>query len=494
MKLTPQSIEEFSTPGASHSRPSDPAGETYRGARREHWDEIAKLRHDGWGAYYHHRLSEIYRFLVPPGQRVLEIGCGKGDLLASLRPSTGTGIDFSEEMIRLARERHPELTFHHADIHDLRIQDKFDVIILSDLVNDLWDVQSSLENIRRMCSPQTRLILNTYSRLWEPALALAQKMGLAHPTLYQNWLTVPDLINLLNLADFQVIRKWQEILWPLRTPLLASLGNRFLVKLPFFRHLALANFLIAWPAPGGTARENPSVSIVIPARNEAGNIKQIFQRVPRIGSRMELIFVEGHSRDGTYETIEAAIASQAGLDCKLIRQTGIGKGDAVRLGFENASGDVLMILDADLTVQPEDLPRFFDVLASGRAELVNGVRQVYPMEKHAMNFFNLVGNKAFTLAFTWLLGQPVRDTLCGTKVLWKKDYKLIAETRSYLGDMDPFGDFDLLFGAARWNRKIVDMPVRYRERTYGSTNIKRWSHGWMLLKMVFRAARKIKFV
>ncbi len=236
------------------------------------------------------------------------------------------------------------------------------------------------------------------------------------------------------------------------------------------------------------------MSVIVPARNEAGNIAAIFDRTPEMGAGTELVFVEGHSRDDTYATIERERARRPERRAQLLRQEGRGKGDAVRLGFAHAHGDVLMILDADLTVAPEDLPRFLSALISGKGELINGVRLVYPMEKQAMRFFNLLGNKFFSLAFSWLLGQSVKDTLCGTKVLWAADYQRLAAQRTYFGDFDPFGDFDLLFGAAKLNLKIVDLPIRYRERTYGSTNIQRWRHGLLLLRMVLFAARRIKFV
>jgi glycosyltransferase involved in cell wall biosynthesis len=236
------------------------------------------------------------------------------------------------------------------------------------------------------------------------------------------------------------------------------------------------------------------VSIIVPARNEAGNIAQIFDRTPKMGQGTELVFVEGHSRDDTYAVIAQQITAHPECRCQLLRQTGVGKGDAVQLGFANASGEILMILDADLTVPPEDLPRFYEALWAGKGEFVNGVRLVYPLEKQAMRFLNLVGNKFFSLAFAWLLGQPIKDTLCGTKVLWKADYELIVANRAYFGDFDPFGDFDLLFGAAKLGLKIVDIPVRYRERTYGTTNIQRWKHGWLLLRLVLFAAGRIKFI
>ncbi|NTU66286.1 MAG: glycosyltransferase family 2 protein, partial [Chloroflexi bacterium] len=296
-------------------------------------------------------------------------------------------------------------------------------------------------------------------------------------------------------AGFETIRHWSEILWPFDTPVLRSLFNRVLAHVWPFRHLNLTNFILARPKSFGlTQRELPSVSVIVPARNEAGNIAQIFDRVPRLGRETELVFVEGHSRDSTYAAIEQAIAAHPDWKCQLWRQTGVGKGDAVRLGFTQATGEILMILDADLTMPPEDLPRYYQVLRSGLGEFANGVRLIYPMEGEAMRFLNLVGNRFFSAAFSWLLGQPVKDTLCGTKALWKRDYDLIAANRAAFGDFDPFGDFDLLFGAAKLNLKITDLPIRYRERTYGATNINRWKHGWLLLKMVWFALWRLKFV
>ena len=466
--------------------------ETYQNTRQSHWDAVARKR-DTWrgmGSWYHRRLIEIYQFFVSLNQRVLEIGCGTGSLLARLKPSRGVGIDFSADMIERAKLRHPELEYHQMDAHDLSgIDGPFDVIILSDTVNDLWDVQRALEQTKRLCTPHTRLILNFYNHLWQIPLTIAQTLNLAAPMLHQNWLTPEDVNNMLHLAGFESIRSSQEILWPLP---LGGFANRYLVKLWPFHNLALSNFVIARPAP--QPARAASVSVVIAARNEAGNIKSIFERVPTMGSGTEIVFVEGHSRDNTYEAIEAEIPLHPSTPSLLFRQPGIGKADAIRLGFEKSTGDILMILDADLTVPPEDLPRFYDAIVSGKGEFINGVRLVYPMEKEAMRTLNFIGNKLFSMAFSWLLGQPIKDTLCGTKVMWREDYDKISANRSYFGDFDPFGDFDLIFGAAKLNRRIVDLPIRYRERTYGTTNISRWRHGVLLLKMVAFAARRIKFI
>lgn len=479
------------------NRTSD-GGTAYRNYQKDrisHWDRVAQNPDKGVGAYYHRRLQDVLQLIISPGLRVIELGCGRGDLLASVKPSYGVGVDFSARMIEQARSRYPDLKFLQADTHEIDIKEKFDFIILSDLVNDLWDVQSVLQNIMSLATSKTRIIVTSYSRLWELPLGCARKIGLARPTLFQNWLTVDDISGLLFLTDFEVIRHWEEIIWPVRTPLIDSLFNRIMVKIWPFRWLALTNMIIARPRPEDLpVLKAPLVSVVIPARNEAGNIEKIFAEVPEMGAGTELIFVEGGSTDNTYEVIEKVMGKNPRRLSKLLRQTGRGKGDAVRLGFKHAAGDILMILDADLTVPPEDLPRFYDALVSGKAEFVNGVRLVYPMEKEAMRFFNLLGNKFFSLAFSWLLGQPVKDTLCGTKALWKSDYERIAANRSYFGDFDPFGDFDLLFGAAKLNLKICEIPVRYRERTYGMTNISRWKHGWLLLRMVCFAALRIKFI
>lgn len=465
--------------------------------RQRHWDSIAKEMDTwhGWNSYYNLRLQHIYKFLIPPKMKVLEIGCGAGNLLAALQPEFGVGVDVSKEMIKSARKKHPNLTFIHTDIHEFESQKRFDYIILSDLINELWDVQEVFNIINSLTHSGTRIIINYFSRLWEWPLAVARALGVAKPNLVENWLANEDVKNLLYLANMNVIRSWEEILCPLPIPIIAPLCNKFLVRFWPWRFLAMTTFTLARPfQTKPVEKRKPSVSIIIPARNEAGNIKAIFERTPEMGKQTELVFVEGHSQDNTLQHVKNQIANHPQKTAVILNQEGKGKGDAVRLGFSKAKGDILMIMDADLTVAPEDLPRFYNALVSNKGEFINGVRLIYPMEKHAMRFLNILGNKAFSFLFTFLLGQPIKDTLCGTKVLWKKDYQRIAANRAYFGDFDPFGDYDLIFGATKLNLKIIDMPIRYRERTYGETNIQRWKHGWLLLRMVVFAARRLKFI
>ncbi len=477
----------------------DPWKPRYQKERMAHWDRVSsnKANVNRPSAFYHKLLRYYYRFLIPPGMRILELGCGHGDLLAALKPTLGVGIDFSGKMIRCAENKHENVSFIQADAHDMPIKGTFDIIILSDLVNDLWDVQCVLQELHNFSHPSTRLVLNFFNNLWRIPLSAAKKMGLGFETLEQNWFSPHDIFNLLELAGFEVISARPLILFPLQIPFFSILANRYLVNFIPLSWLALTNFVVARPKPydaQSLSAATVTVSVIVPTRNEAGNIETILKRVPHLGKETEIIFVEGHSQDDTYETIERSIQRFNQRTCKLLQQTGRGKGDAVRLGFEQAKGDILLIFDADMTVPPEDLIRFVDALASGKGEFINGVRLIYPMENQSMRFLNMVGNKFFSLVFSWLLGQPINDTLCGTKVLWKRDYEKIVGNRDYFGNFDPFGDFDLLFGATKLNLKISEIPIRYRSRSYGETNIDRWRHGWLLLKMVIFAARRIKFI
>jgi len=434
------------------------------------------------------------QFLVEPNRSVLELGCATGDLLNAVHPSTGVGVDSSSGMAAVARQQYPQLTFLNADVQSFRLNKHFDYVLASDLIGHVEDIQQTFRNAHRVMTPRSRLIVTYYNFLWEPVLVLAEWMRLKIPQPKQNWINTADLFNLLELADFEVIRTGQRMLIPKNIPVISWLVNTFLAPLPMLRTLCVARYVVARPK-AIQAHTQYSVSLIVPARNEKGNIESVVQRVPKFGKSVEIVFVEGNSTDGTLEEIRrVAKKYRRTHDIKVAAQEGAGKGDAVRKGFAMARGEVLMILDADLTVPPEELPKFYDAIASNRGEFINGSRLVYPMEDEAMRFLNLLGNKFFSIAFTWLLGQRFKDTLCGTKVLFKADYERIARNRSYFGEFDPFGDFDLIFGAAKLNLKILELPIRYKERTYGSTNISRFRHGLLLLRMTFFAMRKMKFI
>lgn len=460
---------------------------------KNYFDELANSR-DKWirkNDYYYRSLTKLLSFLVPHNKHVIEIGCGTGDLLNHLKASKAVGADISAGMIRIAEKKYPNIKFYETDAEALDISEKFDYIIVSDLIGILYDIDRAFKSWRSICNPDTRLIITYYNFLWQPLILLAEKLRLKMPQKIHNWLSPNDVINLLNLADFEIIKTGKILLLPKYIPILSTLVNKYIARLPILNRLCLVNYIVARPAP--KQKSDYSVSIIIPARNEMGNIKPMFERLPELGKRTEIIFVGGKSFDGTNEEIQRLLPLYKEKNAKFLLQKGAGKGDAVRLGFDNAMGELLMILDADLSVAPEDLVKFYETISQGKGEFINGSRLVYSLEDKSMRLFNVIGNKFFSLMFSWLLDCRIKDTLCGTKVLLKKDYENILANRKYFGDFDPFGDFDLLFGAAKLNLKITELPVRYYARAYGETNIARWRHGWLLLKMALFATKKIKF-
>lgn len=484
------------------------------------FDNLAQER-DNWrrkNAYYHDELLKLLRFLVPAGSSVLEVGCATGELLSGLKPGRGVGVDFSPEMVRIARQKHPDLEFAVDDAENLQRTERFDYVVLSDLIGELTDVWQAFSQLRKVTDKDSRLVITYYNYLWEPMVRLAERIGLKMPQDYQNWLSLEDIEGLLRLNGYEVVKQGYRLLMPFKVPFVSAFLNRYVALLPFFKKLCIQEYVVAREIPDSEKllRQKYRVSVIIPTRNERGNIEGAVERLPEMGSHTELIFVDGASTDGTVEAIEEMRRKYAGTrDIRLIHQIPpepreemhrndlatppnkmlkLGKGDAVRKGFDAATGDILMILDSDLTVPPEDLPKFYQAIASGRGEFINGTRLVYQMEEQAMRTLNLLGNKFFSLVFTWLLEQRIKDTLCGTKVLFKRDYERIMANRAYFGDFDPFGDFDLLFGAAKLNLKIVEVPIRYRMRTYGDIKIERFKHGLILLRMSMIAFKKLKLL
>lgn len=459
-------------------------------------DELDRWRK--FNVAYHDDDRKFMRFLIPPGKRVLELGCSRGDLLAALEPSYGVGVDFSAKAIEKARTLHPGLNFVLGDAEDpatlAAIEGPFDYIVMADTIGLFEDIDGTLKLVQNLCAPSTRIIIAYYSHLWEPVLKLAEAMRLRSKQPRINYIATADFLNLMDLADFEVISHEQRQLLPRRWLGLGPFINRFIAPLPGIRQFCLRTYLVGRPVRLFPERKL-SASILIPCRNERGNIENAIRRMPRFGSAQEILFVEGNSSDGTFEECERVRdAYRDSWDIKVLKQDGKGKGDAVRKGFAAATGDVLMILDADLTMPPEALPKYHAVIESGKAEFVNGSRLVYPMEDEAMRPLNFIANRCFAYLFSYLVNTRLTDTLCGTKVLLRKDYEALARERAYFGNFDPFGDFDLIFGAAKQNLKIVETPIHYKARTFGETQISRFRDGWLLLKMVWFAYRKLKAI
>jgi len=445
---------------------------------------------------FHAQILRKLKHHIRPGAKVLEWGCGRGEVLKGLEPSRGLGLDISPNMLSQALEKNPGsgLEYREADLQETRIEEEFDAIVLDYLSGYLPDIQKSFENLRPSCHPRTRIYLTSLNYLWKPLFVLAQRIGLILPQPASNWLTTNDLVNLLELSGFEVVTKSTAQLFPFKIPVLDGFFNRFLVKLPFFRHLGASLFIVARPSKPPRIESEISCSVILPARNESGHIKPALERIPVLGRKTELIIVEGNSTDDTWEVIRREVAAYQGpLEVRYMKQPGKGKWDAVYAGFAEAKGDVLVIQDGDLTAPPEDLPKFYEAIAGGRAEFANGSRLVYPMESEAMKLLNFFGNKFFALALSFVIDQPIKDSLCGTKMMLRSDYLRLLERIKEFGDFDPYGDFNLIFGSALLDLTIRDIPVRYKDRLYGDTNISRFSGAALLLRMTWFGLRKLRF-
>lgn len=482
---------------------------------REHYDRLANRRDDWYrrNRRYHGYIERSLRRLIPAGQRVLELGCATGNLLAALGPAAGRGIDLSPAMVEIGRQKYPHLAFDVQDAEQLEDEPRFDVIIASDLIGELLDITAMLERVQALSNAQTRLILTFHNPALEGLLRLGQRAGLTMPPARQNWIGPNDVVELLELSDFAVEHQHTGLALPALLPSFGAAADAVPPTAPLFGYLNAVNIVVARPRRPRPPIWPLSCSVIVPCRNEVGNIEAAVARVPAMGAHTEIVFVDGASTDGTAARIEEMRRRFSGIkDIRLIHQVEgvrtvdsrldaadapvamlrLGKGDAVRKGFDAARGDVLMILDADLTVPPEDLPHFFNAVAAGKADFANGNRLLYPMEERAMKFINYLGNKLFSSLFTWMLGQRVRDTLCGTKALRREAYERIRAGRAEFGDFDPFGDFDLLFGAARQGLRIIDVPVRYRRRRSGVSKVRVVRHGLLLLAMSAFAFRAFK--
>jgi len=440
--------------------------------------------------------------LIPENSKILEIGCGSGNLLASLKPKVGVGIDISLGMIKEAKSKYSSFNFIHADIEDLEVLSNldqvFDFIIISDTIGYLNDIENTFEELHKVCNSDTRFIVSYYSAVWEPFLNLAAKLNLKMPELPKLLLSETDISSLLDSSGYETVKKQKKIIFPFRLFGLGRVLNRYLSNIPILSSLCIRNYVVSRSLKAAKKDLPTSASVIIPCRNEKGNIRNALERLPLFTKELEIIFVEGHSKDGTWEEINKVIVDKIfikkGFKMKAIQQKGMGKADAVFQAFSMAKNEVLIILDADLTVPPEDIPKFWKKISTGQAEYINGSRLVYLMESGAMRLLNYIANKIFAILFTWLLGQRYTDTLCGTKVIKKRHYDMACERNKDLGDFDPFGDFFIIFGASRLNLKMLEVPIRYRAREYGETQISRFSHGFLLIKMVIFAFFRLKAI
>jgi hypothetical protein len=457
--------------------------------RRRQQDAAAERR-DDWihaNKYFYSRLQTILRYVVEPNKRVLELRCQTGHLLASVQPAYGVGVEISRAMVGRAQANHSELQFVQAQPEELRLNEKFDYIIFSHIF-DTIDILRAFERVRAHCTSNTRFVVINYNHLWQPVLEWTSKVGLRSRFVEPNWVSEHDVRGFLKMAGFNPIRTYRAMLWPKRIPLLSDFLNGFVARLPGLRRLCMMQVTVARPAPEALRERDVTVSVIVPCRNEQGNIRPAVERIPTMGKSTEILFCDDKSTDGTADEVRRMQTLYPHKNIRLVEGPGICKAENVWAGFRAARGDALMILDADLSVMPEELPAFLNGLVSGRCEFANGSRLVYPMQRYAMKFANMIGNKLFGLAFSFLLDQRIKDTLCGTKVLWRKDWIRMEPNLGSWGIRDLWGDYELLFGASRLGLEIAEVPVHYQERIYGVTKMtKVFANGTRMLRICWHA-------
>jgi len=400
-------------------------------------------------------------------------------------------VDDSGALLSEIDNPHKEVIGEGEVFPDLRFEETLrTAILINGTFNHHFDIQGLLLLLKGRLSRTSRLLVILYNPYHRWLYTLANRLGIRRGELPSTFLTRVDLENIAEISGYQIVRRRHVAYSPWRLFGIGDVVNRLMPAMPLLRWFSFTYVVVLRPILPQTPA---GISCVIPARNERGNIENALRRLPDLGCSIEVIFVEGHSSDGTWEEIlRVAALYRERFRIVTLQQSGKGKADAVRLGFAHATEPLLTILDADLTMPPEMLSRFFRAYCEGHGDFINGSRLVYPMEGEAMRFLNRLGNIFFAKCLSWVLDVRLGDSLCGTKLLTRADYQRILAWRGDFGDFDPFGDFELLFPSAVLGLGTADIPVRYLARTYGSTNINRFRHGLQLLRMTSIGFFRIK--
>jgi len=437
--------------------------------------------------FYHQELRQLIQGMIPPGSAVLELGSGTGDLLAMLRPRHGVGLNIAQGLTDLARRKFPDLEFCTVRVDDITVPDNFapEYIVLTNMLDYVYDICEVLEKLFPLMQDGTLLIMTTTNPLWAPILRLASRLGQRLPDSTQNFITNKDIRSVLKLQGFDVVEEGMALPIPRRVPCLGDVVNAVLPEMPVLRYVSSMQYIVA----RRRGRRQPlSCSVIIPCHNEEDNIIECVKRVPDLGSGTEIVVVDDGSTDATRQRVQELMRSDRRVRL-MATDRNQGKAHAVRAGFAAARGDVLMILDADMAVMPEELPKFLKPLQQGTADFVNGTRLIYPMPGQAMRMANYLGNKAFCFLASWILRQRVSDTLCGTKAFLKRDYERMTH-----GGKERWGDFDLLFGAARLKLRILEIPIHYQERRAGTSKMRVLRDGWLFLRACWHGWRMLRSI
>jgi len=442
------------------------------------FDDLAP-QYDFWknkNYYFYQEIERFYKSIIPEGKNVLEISTADGYILNSLKPAHGVGLSMSARMAEKAKEKYQHLNFINTTIEDYKAEAQFDYVVIYNFLEYVFDLFDFCSTLHAKVSSGTKIMLTCINPLWRPIMGFAARFKMRAPIEMKNFVTYRDVENIVSVSGFEVIESGYRMFLPIKIPFISHFLNKLIPRLPFLRHLCLVQYIIARPKQNSTIDRSLSCSVVIPCHNEEGNIEECINRVPELGDYTEILIVDDGSTDNTANIVREIQKRKDNVNL-ISYIPNKGKGHAVRTGFSAGKGDIQMILDADMAVLPEELTKFYNVLASHQAEFVNGSRMIYDMVPGAMKFLNYLGNKVFGIILSFIIGQRNTDTLCGTKAFYKKDYKSFKMGRC------PWGDFDLLFEAAKMKLKTIEMPVHYYPRVQGESKMKAFKHGLLLLRM-----------
>lgn len=433
--------------------------------------------------YYYTQIQRLLKFLIPPGKSILYFGCYREDVIYSLDASSSVVIN-EEVDERISKNKSVE--FVHCKYHLYNPQQEYDYIILDTVIGKTENINLLLRNISSACSSHTRIIIHQENYLWRPLLNFAASFGLKKQEKTQNWLSIKDVETYLETAGFESTRVYKKNIFPLKAGFLGPILNHFFSTIPVLDFLKLDQFIVGrFNKPFTQLKSSSSLSICLTVKDEEHNIEPIVSSLPVLCENQEILFVEGNSTDNTAKEIERMKMLFPHKNIRLIKQPGKGQGDAIHTGFKEAKGEIIILYEGDGTSEPYDIQYFYEAIEAGRFEFIEGSRFVYPLSHKCMPLANKIGNVVFAKWFSFFLNQRTTDVLSGIKAIRKKDYEKIYNTWGFLGIPDPFGDFELLFGSARYGLKIGEIPIRYKPRVFGESKTSVFKHGWYLLKMAF---------
>ncbi len=370
---------------------------------------------------------------------------------------------------------------------------KYKTIILTDLFEVSTDILELLSMVNKLLGKDGIIVICSINQKWNRILNLFERLNLKDGNQKRLFINSTIVLNIAKVTGLEFVTQRNKQIFPFRMLGLGSLINNILEILFFPFSFGIRIYSILNQQEKFNEEKKYSKSIIIPAKNEEKNLKPLLNQIPELEEDHEIILAIGDSEDKTYEVAKEIKEARCWpFEVKVIKQTGKGKANAVWEAVEEASKEVIIILDADISVNPETIVQFNSVIDTGKASFVNGTRLIYGMESGAMRIVNNLGNRIFQYIVSIIIGQKITDSLCGTKVFFRKDFNKIKLWKELVQMKDPFGDFDMIFTAGYFGLKILEIPVRYQARVYGVTQIKRFRDGYKLIIYLLNSIKIFK--